>query len=102
MVNHEKTQVLLEQTTAVAPERLGELVGHVSRTELDQINDSLRLCLRARLTRGIRSRHIERVLGRSKSVTPSAATQSPQPLLPMRPARSNTGKLGRAVARMSP
>jgi hypothetical protein len=50
----------------------------------------------------IRSRHIECALGRSKSVTPSAATQSPQPLLPMRPARSNTGKPGRAVARMSP
>ena len=43
MVNHEKTQVLIEQTTAVAPERLGELVGHVSHNELEQINDSLRL-----------------------------------------------------------
>jgi mRNA interferase MazF len=43
MVNDEKTQVLIEQTTAVAPGRLGELVGHVSRNELEQINDSLRL-----------------------------------------------------------
>ena len=43
VVNDEKTQVLIEQTTAVAPERLGELVGHVSRNELEQINDSLRL-----------------------------------------------------------
>lgn len=43
MVNDEKTQVLIEQTTAVALERLGELVGHVSRTELEQINDALRL-----------------------------------------------------------
>lgn len=34
---------LIEQKTAVAPERLGELVGHISRTELEQINDSLRL-----------------------------------------------------------
>ena len=43
MVNDEKTQVLIEQTTAVAPERLGEHVGHVSRTELEQIDDALRL-----------------------------------------------------------
>jgi hypothetical protein len=27
----------------VAPERLGELIGHVSRTELEQIDDTLRL-----------------------------------------------------------
>lgn len=44
-VGEEKTQVLIEQTAAVAPERLGELVGHVSRTELEEINDSLRLTL---------------------------------------------------------
>jgi mRNA interferase MazF len=43
MVNDEKTQVLIEQTAAVAPERLGELIGHVSRTELEQIDDTLRL-----------------------------------------------------------
>lgn len=43
LVNDEKAQVLIEQTTAVALERLGELVGHVSRNELEQINDSLRL-----------------------------------------------------------
>ena len=41
-------------------------------------------------------------LGRSMSVTPNAATQSPQPVLPIRPARSNTGKFGSAVAKMSP
>lgn len=40
-----ETQVLVEQTTAVAPERLGELVGRVSRTELDDINRCLRLAL---------------------------------------------------------
>ncbi len=34
-----------EQTSAVAPERLGILVGHFSRTELDQIDDALRLAL---------------------------------------------------------
>jgi hypothetical protein len=32
---------LIEQITAMAPE-LGELVGHVSRNELKQINDALR------------------------------------------------------------
>ena len=44
-IGDEKTQVLIEQTTAVAPERLGELVGHVSHDELEQINNSLRLAL---------------------------------------------------------
>ena len=39
------TQVLVEQTAAVAPERLGSLVGHVSRNELNDINDALRLTL---------------------------------------------------------
>lgn len=44
-IGHEKTQVLVEQTAAVAPERLGSLVGHVSRAELDEIDDALRLAL---------------------------------------------------------
>jgi mRNA-degrading endonuclease toxin of MazEF toxin-antitoxin module len=37
--------VLIEQITAMAPElgELGELVGHVSRNELEQINEALRL-----------------------------------------------------------
>jgi mRNA interferase MazF len=35
--------VLIEQTTAVAPERLGSLVGHISRDELDQISEAVRL-----------------------------------------------------------
>ena len=39
------SQVLVEQVTAVAPERLGPLVGHVSRDELAAINTSLRLAL---------------------------------------------------------
>ena len=39
------TRVLVDQSTAVAPERLGPLVGHVSRNELDAINDALRLVL---------------------------------------------------------
>jgi mRNA interferase MazF len=42
-LNDEETQVLIEQTTAVAPERLGDRVGHVSRDELEQINNSLLL-----------------------------------------------------------
>jgi hypothetical protein len=38
----------------------------------------------------------------TKSVPPRAAIQSPQPVLPMRLASSNTGKPGSAVAGMSP
>ena len=41
----EETQVLIEQTSAVAPERLGEFVGRVSRDELSTINAALRLAL---------------------------------------------------------
>ena len=44
-VRGEPTHVLVEQTAAVAPERLGELVGHVTRAELDEINKALRLAL---------------------------------------------------------
>jgi mRNA interferase MazF len=42
-INNERTQVLIEQTTAVAPERLGALAGHVGQDELDQISEALRL-----------------------------------------------------------
>ena len=45
MLNGEETQVLVEQTSAVAPERLGEFVGRVSLDELGAINDALRLAL---------------------------------------------------------
>lgn len=44
-IGEDKTQVLVEQTAAVAPERLGELVGHVSRTELEAIDNALRMAL---------------------------------------------------------
>jgi mRNA interferase MazF len=44
-IHNEKTQVLIEQTSAVAPERLGEFVGRVSHDELQEINDALRLAL---------------------------------------------------------
>jgi mRNA interferase MazF len=45
IVGDEETQVLVEQTTAVAPERLGEFVGRVSYDELVSIDDALRLAL---------------------------------------------------------
>ena len=44
-VNDEQTQVLIEQTSAVAPERLGEFVGRVTYEELVALNDGLRLVL---------------------------------------------------------
>ncbi len=44
-INNEETQVLVEQTSAVAPERLGEFVGRVSHDELKAIDDALRLAL---------------------------------------------------------
>jgi mRNA interferase MazF len=44
-INDQETQVLIEQTSAVAPERLGEFVGCVSHAELTQINQALRLGL---------------------------------------------------------
>lgn len=44
-IGNDKTQVLVEQTAAVAPERLGELVGHLSRTELEAIDNALRMTL---------------------------------------------------------
>jgi mRNA interferase MazF len=42
-IGGEPTQVLVEQTTAVSLERLGALVGRVSRAELDRIGDAVRL-----------------------------------------------------------
>ena len=44
-IDGEATQVLVEQTSAVAPERLGDRVGRVSGTELSEIDDALRLAL---------------------------------------------------------
>jgi mRNA interferase MazF len=44
-IGDEKTQVLIEQTSAVAPERLGEFVGRVTFDELAALNDGLRLVL---------------------------------------------------------
>jgi mRNA interferase MazF len=45
VIDHEPTQVLVEQTAAVATERLGEFVGRASHEELTKINDALRLAL---------------------------------------------------------
>ena len=45
VIGSESTQVLVEQTTAIAPERMGDLVGHVSRAEWESIDEALRLVL---------------------------------------------------------
>ena len=42
-IGSEHAQVLVEQAAAVDPERLGQLVGHITRDELEAINASLRL-----------------------------------------------------------
>ena len=44
-IDDEQTQVLIEQTSAVAVERLGEFVARVTYEELVAINDGLRLVL---------------------------------------------------------
>mgnify|MGYP000964899818 CR=1 FL=1 len=44
-IGGEPTQVLIEQTAAVVPERLGEFVGRVTYDELRAIDDGLRLVL---------------------------------------------------------
>jgi mRNA interferase MazF len=44
-IGDESTQVLTEQTAAVAPERLGAIVGHLSLDEMQQIDAALRLTL---------------------------------------------------------
>lgn len=44
-IGADETQVLVEPTAAVAPERLGALAGHVSRHEPEPIDNALRLAL---------------------------------------------------------
>ena len=44
-IGDESTQVLVEQTSAVAPERLGEFVGQLSVGELAAVDQALRLVL---------------------------------------------------------
>ena len=45
MVNDLATQVLVEQTAAIDPERLGPFVGHVTLNELSAIDAALLLAL---------------------------------------------------------
>jgi len=44
-ISDEETQVLVEQTSAVAPERLGGFVGRLTFDELTALNDALLLVL---------------------------------------------------------
>ena len=39
------TLVLVEQTAAVDPQRLGELVGHLTRQEMSAVDNALRVVL---------------------------------------------------------
>ncbi len=45
IVGDEATQVLVEQTSAVAPERLGTFVGRLAHDELVALDEALRLVL---------------------------------------------------------
>jgi mRNA interferase MazF len=45
LVRDQVTQVQVEQTVAVAPTRLGALVGRVSWAELQEIDEALKLAL---------------------------------------------------------
>ena len=45
VVAGEPTHVLVEQTSAVSPERLGAFVGRVTFEELSEINHAIRLAL---------------------------------------------------------
>jgi mRNA interferase MazF len=44
-IGDEPTRVLVEQTAAVDPERLGQLVGHLSARELSEVDAALRVVL---------------------------------------------------------
>ena len=44
-IGDEKTRVLIEQTSAVAPERLSDFVGRLTHGELAAVDDALRLAL---------------------------------------------------------
>ena len=45
VVGDSQTRVLVEQTSAVAPERLGDFVGRLTHDELVAVQDALRLVL---------------------------------------------------------
>jgi mRNA interferase MazF len=44
-VEGKSTLVLVEQTVAVDPQRLGQLVGHLTRQELSAVDNALRVVL---------------------------------------------------------
>ena len=44
-INGKSTYVLAEQTAAIQPERLGQLVGHLSLREMSRVDDALRTVL---------------------------------------------------------
>ncbi len=44
-IGNQPTQVLVEQTSAVAPERLGDFVGRLTYAELTSLDQALRLVL---------------------------------------------------------
>jgi mRNA interferase MazF len=44
-INGKSTYVLAEQTAAIQPERLGQLVGHLSLREMSAVDDALRSVL---------------------------------------------------------
>lgn len=44
-IGDDQSQILVEQTSAVAPERLGELVGRLTHDELAALDEALRLVL---------------------------------------------------------
>ena len=44
-IGNQPTQILVEQTSAVAPERLGDFVGRLSQHELASVDEALRLVL---------------------------------------------------------
>ena len=44
-VHGKATHVLIEQTAAIDPERLGDLVGHLTTDELSAVNEALRIVL---------------------------------------------------------
>lgn len=44
-VNGKTTYVLVEQTAAIHPERLGQIVGHLSHNEMSLVDSALRVVL---------------------------------------------------------
>ena len=50
-IDGKTTRVLVEQTAAVDPERLGHLIGHLTRRELSTVDTALKVVL-------VRQRHL--------------------------------------------